>query len=444
MARSAPASAASCRSTRRARGRPATFSVAGDALARDGARRSRCRCQPADPALVDRRHLGIRGDAGAARVGTRDGDPVRTGARTRQGAQAAISTPVSRGRTRSRWLTTKRRCSSTTSSTTYGEAKLQALVSCTAKASRGNDAIEKRVGVTLHELQASFDKALDSRFGSIRQRCAPSGTPDTGGEATSAGEDITGLRRPLRRIPAITRRSSPTGRRCGRRRSRRVRAARESGGAGARCHRRGQPARGDGASGRAAGRHARAMPNTGAARTRSHRDRRGTAARCLGRRNRAQPSLMQAYERIVAIDPFDPAAQQVLGQLALKTNEPETAIRNSRRRSRSGRPTRRRHTAILARATCWPMAADAKARSARGARDRAQFRSRAGAAAALHKRIRRGRWPPMKRLLPAAAVLGPLLWAGARRFRARADAQRTATARFPVRRPAVDLRAHSL
>jgi tetratricopeptide (TPR) repeat protein len=47
----------------------------------------------------------------------------------------------------------------------------------------------------------------------------------------------------------------------------------------------------------------------------------------LAEKTKAQPILMQAYERIVAIDPFDPAAHSGLGQLALKNNQPQTAIR---------------------------------------------------------------------------------------------------------------------
>ena len=47
----------------------------------------------------------------------------------------------------------------------------------------------------------------------------------------------------------------------------------------------------------------------------------------LAEKTSAQPVLMQAYERIVAIDPFDPAAHRGLGQLALKNKQPETAVR---------------------------------------------------------------------------------------------------------------------
>ena len=47
---------------------------------------------------------------------------------------------------------------------THGDAKLQALVKSYGQGMEGNAAIEKTVGVTLPDLQASFDKALDARF----------------------------------------------------------------------------------------------------------------------------------------------------------------------------------------------------------------------------------------------------------------------------------------
>jgi tetratricopeptide (TPR) repeat protein len=40
-----------------------------------------------------------------------------------------------------------------------------------------------------------------------------------------------------------------------------------------------------------------------------------------------QQVLTVAYDRVVAIDPFDPAAHAGLGRLALKNNQPETAVR---------------------------------------------------------------------------------------------------------------------
>ena len=51
--------------------------VGGDAVARAGARHHAADVEPARAALADRRHLGLRGDARAARVGPRDGRAVR-------------------------------------------------------------------------------------------------------------------------------------------------------------------------------------------------------------------------------------------------------------------------------------------------------------------------------------------------------------------------------
>ena len=53
--------------------------LGGDALARAGARHHAADVEPAHAALADRRHLGLRGEAGAARVGPRDGGAVRAG-----------------------------------------------------------------------------------------------------------------------------------------------------------------------------------------------------------------------------------------------------------------------------------------------------------------------------------------------------------------------------
>src|SRR5205807_2591898 len=52
--------------------------------------------------------------------------------------------------------------------TTYGDAKLQALVRSYGEGLEGDAAVEKMLGVRLDQLQASFDKALDVRFGGLR------------------------------------------------------------------------------------------------------------------------------------------------------------------------------------------------------------------------------------------------------------------------------------
>ena len=85
---------------------------------------------------------------------------------------------------------------------TYGDAKLHALVQSYARGEEGDAAVEKAIGVTLPDLQASFDKALDARFGSIRAAlrplpgtpAAPGATEGPSGAAAVASSDITALR----------------------------------------------------------------------------------------------------------------------------------------------------------------------------------------------------------------------------------------------------------
>ena len=59
---------------------PGHVLLAGDAVARAGARHHAADVEPARAALADRRHLGLRGRQGAPGVGPRDGSAVRDGA----------------------------------------------------------------------------------------------------------------------------------------------------------------------------------------------------------------------------------------------------------------------------------------------------------------------------------------------------------------------------
>ena len=72
--------------TARAAGR---VQLGRDAVARAGARDHAAAVGPARAAVADRRHLGVRGEARASRVGPRDGHPVRPRDRSRAGAEAA-------------------------------------------------------------------------------------------------------------------------------------------------------------------------------------------------------------------------------------------------------------------------------------------------------------------------------------------------------------------
>jgi tetratricopeptide (TPR) repeat protein len=68
---------------------------------------------------------------------------------------------------------------------TFGNDKLQALVRSYGEGAEGNAAVEKIMGVSMDDLQASFDKALDTRFGALR--AALREVPGGPGEAQRGG-----------------------------------------------------------------------------------------------------------------------------------------------------------------------------------------------------------------------------------------------------------------
>ena len=216
---------------------------------------------------------------------------------------------------------------------TYGDAKLQALVRSYSEGLEGNGAIEKNIGVTLPELQGSFDKALDSRFGAMRAalKAIPGATATTGappsvrparldlaelravatanpgnysaqltyGQALAAAGDRTAFE-PLEKaaalVPGATGDESPHA----------VMAQLAE----------------------KLGDTARAISEYRALLAQDHTA--VEAARRLAapaEKSSAPQILMQAYDRIVAIDPFDPAAHSGLGRLALKNNQPAVAVR---------------------------------------------------------------------------------------------------------------------
>ncbi len=143
-----------------------------------------------------------------------------------------------------------------------------------------------------------------------------------------------------------------------------LRAAREGGGAGADGDGRRQPARADGEAGRAARRSDRGDDGVpGAPRPRPHHRRTRPAGwRRSRKRTCAEPVLSIAYDRVVAIDPFDPLGAHRAG--TARAEEQPAGDRRARvpggARDRPGRP-RRRRTAISAKPICSPnRPADAK------------------------------------------------------------------------------------
>ena len=212
----------------------------------------------------------------------------------------------------------------------YGEPKLHALVKSYAEGLEGNDAIEKRIGVTLPDLQASFDKALDARFGAIRAalRTVP-GATEGGGRGRPAPTDISALRSEAQLHPGNYEAQLAYGRALAAGGERSAfepleKAAALVPGAIGEESPHAVMARlaeqlGDAPRAIAEYRALLAQDHTAVDAAR--------ALAALAEKTKAQPILMQAYERIVAIDPFDPSAHSGLGRLALASNQPQTAIR---------------------------------------------------------------------------------------------------------------------
>jgi cellulose synthase operon protein C len=220
---------------------------------------------------------------------------------------------------------------------TYGDAKLHALVQSYARGEEGDAAVEKAIGVTLADLQASFDKALDARFGSIRAAlrplpgtpAAPGATEGPSGAAAVAGSDVTALRLAAAANPGNYRAQLAYGQ-----------ALAAAGDRAAFEPLEKAAALVPGATGEDSphevmarlaeqlGDTARAMSEYRAALAGDHTT--VDAARrlaALAEKAPAPDALLLAYERVVAIDPFDQQAHSGLGRLALQNNKPETAVR---------------------------------------------------------------------------------------------------------------------
>jgi tetratricopeptide (TPR) repeat protein len=220
---------------------------------------------------------------------------------------------------------------------TYGMAKLQALVQSYGQGLEGDAAVEKTVGVKLPDLQASFDKALDARFGPIRTalRAIPgvSGAPGAGAGGPPAARpavlDLAALREAAAAHPGNYAAQMAYGQALAAAKDRAAFEPLEKAAALV-----------PGATGEDSphvvmaklaeelGDAARAMSEYRAALSQDHttiEPARRLAA--LAEKASAQSALLQAYDRIVAIDPFDPLAHTGLGRLALTNNQPETAVR---------------------------------------------------------------------------------------------------------------------
>jgi tetratricopeptide (TPR) repeat protein len=206
----------------------------------------------------------------------------------------------------------------------HGEEKLRTLVRTYADGTEGEQAISRAVGVTIDQLQSSFDKALDARFGAVR--AALRGAPEL---PKGAGADLAGLRQAAAAHPGSYVAQLALGRA--------LAAAGDEAAFGPleKAAALVPAAAGDdsphalmaqlaarlGDTARAIREYESLLANDHAA----VQPARELAALAAKAGNTAAMTL--AYARIVAIDPFDAQGHSGLGRLALNNRQPDVAMR---------------------------------------------------------------------------------------------------------------------
>jgi cellulose synthase operon protein C len=219
---------------------------------------------------------------------------------------------------------------------THGDQKLQALVRSYGQGLEGNAAIEKTIGVSIEQLQASFDKAVDARFGALRAALrtvpGPNEPAPPGGRARPVRLDLAGLRAAAEAQPGNYAAQLAFGQALAE--AKNVAAFEPLEKAAALV----PTATGDDSPhaimARLAdelGDTARAMEEFQAVLANDHATV-GAARRlaALAERAASEPLMSIAYDRLVAIDPFDPLGHSGLGRLALKNRRADTAVREFR------------------------------------------------------------------------------------------------------------------
>jgi tetratricopeptide (TPR) repeat protein len=217
---------------------------------------------------------------------------------------------------------------------TFGNEKLQALVRSYGEGIESNAAVEKTIGVSLDQLQSSFDTALDARFGALRAalRPLPGAAPagERGGAPRSANMlDLATLRSTAASHPGSYAAQLAYGRALAAVGDKAAFEPLEKAAAlvpvtsgddtphatmAALAEKLGDPAR--------------AMAEYKAVLAQDHTT--VDAARqlaVLAEKASSTELLTLAYERVVAIDPFDPVAHTGLGRLAVKAEQSQTAVR---------------------------------------------------------------------------------------------------------------------
>jgi tetratricopeptide (TPR) repeat protein len=207
--------------------------------------------------------------------------------------------------------------------TSRGEAALRQLLLAYGAGVEGDAAIEKGLGITIDDLQGTFDKALDARFSGLR--AALRGQPD----APARSEDITALRLAATTNPGSFRAQMALGRALAEQGDKAAFEPLEKASAlipiaigqasphammGALAEKLGDPQR--------AMREYRAL----LANDHTAVDAARRLAELADKAGDEQAALL-GHERVVSLDPFDAAAHMGLGRLALKRKDAAIATR---------------------------------------------------------------------------------------------------------------------
>jgi tetratricopeptide (TPR) repeat protein len=211
---------------------------------------------------------------------------------------------------------------------THGEAALRALVRIYGEGGEGDAAISKALGVSIDQLQGTFDKMLEQRFASVRAAVRDLAKP---AEAPATG-DIAALKAAAAERPGSYRAQLALGAALAKQGDKAAFEALEKAASlvpmavgadsphaimGSLAEQLGDPAR-------AIKEYRQLLVHDGTA---------IAAARRLGElaaKANDQPMLALAHERIVELDPFDAAGHTGLGQVALRSRDATMSVREFR------------------------------------------------------------------------------------------------------------------
>ena len=210
---------------------------------------------------------------------------------------------------------------------THGEAGLRTLVRVYGEGLEGEAAITKALGVTFDQLQGTFDKAIDQRFGTVRVALRDMAKPNP--EDRAAGADIVALKAAAAERPGSYRAQLALGMALAKDGEKAAFEPLEKAAAlvpmaiGPESPHAimGQLAEKLGDSARAIKEYRELMVHDHTAIDAARR------LADLGAKANDQQAISVASERLVELDPFDPSGHAGLGQLAMRAKNPRVAIR---------------------------------------------------------------------------------------------------------------------